>query len=177
MSSLRRSRHARAGNQRMRGQSVAEFALVGAVLLALVGVAVDFARLYQAWLNIESGTRDAAQYLATSNPDPLDVNYSGTNPNEKAQYLLQLATGVTFSINATQATCPDGRVTTTYTQSTAVTEGGSVAYPVGIGKVTSCMPFKTLFAYPILGADGDLLLLSGNWVLRSERTYRTLVGR
>ena len=49
-----------------RGQSVAEFALLLPVLLAFLGMTIDFARVYQAWITLESATRDAAEYAATS---------------------------------------------------------------------------------------------------------------
>ncbi|MDP8905449.1 MAG: pilus assembly protein [Chloroflexota bacterium] len=151
------------------------------VMLTLVGVLIDVARLYHAWLNLEAATRDAAQYLATSNPDPCDNNYSGTPPadmgcflpataDQKAKYLLELATGTTFTISASQTACTSAMVTTTYSENSSSSVGGSPAYPVGISTVTACLPFKTLFAYP-------LLTNGGSWTLRSEETYRSLVGR
>jgi Flp pilus assembly protein TadG len=159
------------------GQSLAEFAILSSVIFIIVGVGIDFARLYQAWVNLESGVRDAAQYLATSDPDPLSDNYSGTQANQKAQYILGVATGATFSVNANQASCTTANVSTSYSESTAVADGGSSAYPVGIATVTACLPFHSLFAYPMLNADGNWVSLGGDWVLRSQRTYRVLVGR
>ena len=51
---------------RERGQSLVEFSIVLPVLLAIVGVVIDASRVYLAWSSLESATRDAAQYLATS---------------------------------------------------------------------------------------------------------------
>ena len=51
---------------RGRGQSIAEFAILLPILLALVGLSIDFARVFQAWITIESATRDAAETAATN---------------------------------------------------------------------------------------------------------------
>jgi Flp pilus assembly protein TadG len=163
----------------MKGQSMAEFALLLPVLLALLGMLIDVSRVYQAWLNLESATRDAAQYLATSNSDRCNPNYSGTppvgcsqpaTPDQKAAYVLGLGTGMSFTVSASQATCSDPLVKATYSESTSFSVGGSSVYPVGISTVQACLPFRTLFAYPLLTTGGD-------WILRSEQTYRMLVGR
>lgn len=160
---------------RSRGQSLAEFAIILPVMLALVGVTIDVARLYQAWTNLESATRDAAQYLATSNTDPLAADHTtqGLDSDSKAQFILQTATGTTFSRSLTQGTigsCTQPRLTTTYSESTSSAQGGSTAFPVGTAKVTTCLPFQTLFAYPFVTVDGS-------WILRAEREVKTIVGR
>ncbi len=149
---------------------MAEFAIVLPVLLALVGVTIDFARVYQAWLNLESATRDAAQYLATSAADPLDPNHSANNRDGKAKYILETATGATFNISSSQTSCSDPMVGTSYSESTSAASGGSTTNPIGTAQVTTCFPFRTLFSYPVLTVDG-------NWVLRSDRTYTVVVGR
>src|SRR5258706_8696860 len=43
----------------MRGQSLAEFALIAPVMLGLLGIGVDFARILFSWMDLESATRDA----------------------------------------------------------------------------------------------------------------------
>jgi Flp pilus assembly protein TadG len=163
------------GRARHRGQSLVEFAVVLPVMLAFVGIIIDASRLYQAWTNLESATRDAAQYLARSNTDPLSADYTtqGTDSDAKAIYLLTTATGVTFSRSSTQGSltdCTAPRLTTTYTQDTAVANGGTATNPAGNAKVMTCMPFRTLFAYPFLTTNGGM-------VLRSERDMTVIVGR
>jgi Flp pilus assembly protein TadG len=158
-----------------RGQALAEFAIILPVLLALVGVTIDVARLYQAWTNLESATRDAAQYLATSNTDPLAADHTtqGLDSDSKASYIVELATGTSFSRSLTQGTiasCTQPRLTTTYGESTSTSVGGSTAFPVATAKVMTCMPFRTLFAYPFVTVDGS-------WILRSEREIKSIVGR
>lgn len=158
-----------------RGQSLVEFSVVLPVLLALAGVVIDVSRLYGGWTGLESATRDAAQYLARSDPDPLSPDYTwhGVDADLKAVYLLDQATGEAFSRSTTQGALPDcsePSVTTTYVQSTSIAGGGSVANPLSTATVMTCMPFRTLFAYPFLTTDGA-------WILRSEREITMIVGR
>jgi Flp pilus assembly protein TadG len=163
----RRTRH--------RGQSLVEFTVVLPVLLAIVGIVIDASRVYQAWTNLESATRDAAQYLARSSVDPLspDYTYEGLDSDTKAIYLLDTATGASFSRSDEQGElgdCDQPQLTTTYSTNTSLAAGGSTAYPLGTAKVMTCLPFHTLFSYPFLGTDGV-------WILRSEREMTMIVGR
>ena len=48
-----------------RGQSVTEFAIILPLMLAFLGMGIDFARVFQAWITLESATRDAAEAVAT----------------------------------------------------------------------------------------------------------------
>ena len=160
---------------RHRGQSLVEFSIVLPVLLAIVGVVIDASRVYQAWTNLESATRDAAQYLATSSTDPTSPDYTtpGMNSDAKAAYLLTEATDYTFTRSPTQGTltnCSLPQVTTTYTTNTSYESGGTAANPAGTARVLACLPFRTLFAYPFLTTNGA-------WIVRTDRTYTILVGR
>jgi Flp pilus assembly protein TadG len=160
---------------RHRGQSLVEFSIVLPVLLAIVGVVIDASRVYQVWTNLESATRDAAQYLATSNTDPSSADHTtqGTNSDNKAIYLLNEATGATFTRSTTQGTltdCSHPQVTTTFTTDTSYASGGTAANPAGTARVKACLPFRTLFAYPFLTTNGA-------WIVNSDRKYTILVGR
>jgi Flp pilus assembly protein TadG len=161
--------------QRNRGQSLVEFAVVLPVLLAIVGIVIDASRLYGTWTSLESATRDAAQYLARSDTDPFSTEYTwaGVDADTKAAYILDEATGVSFSRSTTQGTLPECSqpfLTTTYTQSTSLAGGGSVANPLSTARVMTCIPFHTIFEYPFLTTNGA-------WILRSEREITMLVGR
>jgi Flp pilus assembly protein TadG len=158
-----------------RGQSLVEFAVVLPVMLAIGGVLIDAARLYQVWTTLESATRDAAQYLATSAKDTSspDYTWAGEDADSKAAYILSVATQypVARSVSADAlASCDVPQVTTTYTQDTSAASGGSVANPLSTATVTVCIPFRTLFAYPFLTTNGAFLL-------RTERTMSVLMGR
>ena len=158
-----------------RGQSLVEFSIVLPLLLTMVGVIIDAARLYQAWKNLESATRDAAQYLATSDTDPTSPDYTvqGTNSDNKAIFIVSEATGFTFTPSGTRGTltdCTGPQLTTTFTADTTFSNGGSASNPVGTARVVSCLPFRTLFAYPLLTNNGV-------WVIKADRNFKILVGR
>jgi Flp pilus assembly protein TadG len=160
---------------RQRGQSLVEFSIVLPVLLAIVGVVIDASRVYQAWTNLESATRDAAQYLATSDTDPTSPNHTtqGTNSDNKAIYLLNEATGSTFTRSQTQGMltdCSHPQVTTTFSTDTSFESGGSTSNPVATARVRACLPFRTLFAYPFLTTNGA-------WIVNSDRKFTIIVGR
>src|SRR5215211_6667782 len=97
MSQKSRDTHVKASDARTRsrGQSLVEFAIVLPVLLALVGVVIDASRVYLAWSSLEAATRDAAQYLATSDTNPYSVDYTwaGNDADTKAAYILAATTG------------------------------------------------------------------------------------
>lgn len=161
---------------RERGQSLVEFSIVLPVLLAIAGVVIDASRLYLTWSSLESATRDAAQYLATSSTNPFspDYTWAGSDADLKAEYIIEQTTGEKFSTSPTSGALTDctanARVTTVYSTSTSLANGGSVGNPLSTAKVMSCFPFHTLFAYPFLTTNGA-------WVLKSERQITILVGR
>jgi Flp pilus assembly protein TadG len=184
-------------HRRSIGQSLTEFALVLPLLLGLTGMAIDASRVYFQWVDLESATRDAAQYIA-SDPglvasggtyqtgggyyDPNDTtNYCGASwttctavPATDAKTIVDSATKRTFTKSATQtdAACAAGPKIWAVLQAPVVTSasGGSATYPVATVKVTACLPFRTLFAYPIISSNGT-------WIVRTERTFTTIVGR
>jgi Flp pilus assembly protein TadG len=172
--------------RRGRGQSLAEFALVLPVMLAFLGMGVDFARLFFAWIDLESATRDAAQYVA-SDPNLLangsgyyDVN-DATNycsaypcssaPTTDAKTVLDAATGKSFTKDSSQVDCsttPEVWATIA-SPDTSAAHGGSNQYPVAKAQVTACFPFRMFVSYP--------WLKNSTWVVRADRTVTTIVGR
>jgi Flp pilus assembly protein TadG len=179
------------------GQSLVEFALILPVLLALTGMAIDTSRVYFQWLDLESATRDAAQYVA-SDPglvasggtyltgggyyDPNDTtNYCGASwttctaaPSTDAKLIIDRATNRSFTKSATQTdvACTSGPRVWAVLQppDTTAANGGNASFPVATVKVTACVPFRTLFSYPFISSNGT-------WFLRTERTFSTIVGR
>ena len=154
-------------------------------MLALMGMGVDWARLFFAWIDLESATRDAAQYVAS---DPsLGTNGSGyydqfdtTNycasfpcssaPTSDAKTVLDAATGKTFTKSSSQTDCSTPKVWATLASpDTSAVNGGSSTYPVAKAQVTSCFPFKMFVAYPWLP--------NGTWIVRSDKTIYSIVGR
>jgi hypothetical protein len=57
--------------RRSRGQALVEFALILPVLLILLMVLIEVARLFSAWLIVENSAREAARYAVTGLFDPV----------------------------------------------------------------------------------------------------------
>jgi len=162
-----------------RGQSLVEFALLIPVLLLFVGVILDMSRLYQAWVNLESATSDAAQYIASTR-DPVTTVFSpaqtpstdGTLANNaNATRILHAETSQSFTPSTSLGSCAAPTVTTSMSYSTdQAASGGTAAFPAGTAIVVACEPFRTLFPYPFF-------TVNGSWTLKSQKQFTTLVGR
>jgi len=180
-----RIRSGRAGAlRRSGGQSLAEFALVLPVMLALLGMGVDFARLFFTWIDLEAATRDAAQYVA-SDPgygknggyfDSSDTtNYCSTYPcssapTTDAKSVLDAATGRTFTKSSSQTDCSSPKVWASLASpDTTAANGGNTKNPVSKAQITACIPFRMFVSYP--------WLKNSTWVIRTDRTVSTIVGR
>ncbi len=68
--------------RRSRGQALVEFALVLPVLLILLMVLIEVARLFSAWLIVENSAREAARYAVTGLFDPVHCP-AGSNDCDK----------------------------------------------------------------------------------------------
>jgi Flp pilus assembly protein TadG len=140
---------------------VAEFALLLPVMLAFLGLTIDFARVFQTWITLESATRDAAEYAATTGTDSADAltrakkticlqaqNIPGfqrstlSSPNDVEQCLKPTVSVVSFS------------------RTTDPTVGASNAYPIGSATINTTIPFTPLFAYPFLTSNGTITVTS-----------------
>jgi len=171
---------------RVRGQSLAEFALILPVMLGLLGIGVDFARIFFAWVDLESATRDAAQYVAS---DPALLTNGGgyydstdtTNycsaypctsaPSTDAKTILDSATGKTFTKSSSQTDCSTPKVWASLSSpDPALLSGGSSKNPVAKAQITACFPFRTFISYPVITTNGT-------WIVRTDRTMSTIVGR
>jgi Flp pilus assembly protein TadG len=157
------------GRQRRRsarGQSLVEMALILPFLLAFAGGAADFARAYQAWLTVESASRDAAEFVATNSTDA-----SAATTDAKRIVCLE-AQNIPGFVAGTGAkpleTCSAPSVTTSLSTS-AIALGASAKNPIGTAHVTVRLSFQTLFPYPFLP--------HGAVTLTADRTYSIVRGR
>lgn len=133
------------------GQSLAEFALILPLLLSMCGAALDFARVYAAYINVQSATRNAAEAVAR------DKTITDTATAEaKAQVLVCTQIGVS------PCTVPPPTVSSP---------------PCGGSDGTLCVvtlkvvqPFDMLFPYPFMSPPG-------HWDLTSEITFSYIRGR
>jgi Flp pilus assembly protein TadG len=145
---------------------VVEFAIILPVFLALVGATADVARVYSAWIGVNSATRDASEYVAT-NPDH-DVTSANAGAIAAARLNSQLATLGPFTDVAT-ITCATPQVQVVYSSS-ASAPGASDDYPIGRATVNSCLPFRPLFNYPFITQNGA-------WTVRVGATYEVIQNR
>jgi len=156
----------RPSTARRRGQSLVEFALILPILLTLTGAAIDVARVYGAWVNLESATRDAAEQVAT---DATVTSQSAALTRAKAILCPQLSGTPGFAAPVGNPTaCTSPALTVTWASSTAAP--GSAKFPLVTVTVSSTLPFRTLFAYP-------LFTQGGAWTISSNQSYSILQGR
>jgi Flp pilus assembly protein TadG len=136
-----------------------EFGLILPVLLTLLGASVDLARLYQAWINLQSATRSAAEYAATN-----DQTQASAQSDAKASVCTQV-TG-SASCTSPSVTVPSFALATDGT----IEPGATTANPVATVTVSSTMQFRTLFAYPFFTQNGA-------WTLSSTESFKVIQGR
>ncbi len=160
----------RAGRRRMRGQSVAEFALILPLMLAFLGLSIDFARVFQAWLTLESATRDAAEAAATN------ASSSGaalTIARRTVCLQAQNVPGFTPSASPSpndieQCTSPSVNVPS-FTVSTT-SPGATTTYPIGSATVRATLPFRPIFGYPVITQNGT-------WTIGAQGSFSIVQGR
>ena len=153
-----------------RGQSVTEFALILPVMLAFLGLTLDFARVFQAWITLESATRDAAEAAATK-----ATTTAGALDLAQRTICLQSDNIPGFTRSAQPSPddvqlCAAPLVTiVTFTRSTTAV-GASPTYPLGTATVQSQMNFAPLLAYP-------LITQNGTWTITSQASFSIIQGR
>jgi Flp pilus assembly protein TadG len=153
--------------RKTRGQAVVEFAIILPVFLALVGATTDVARVYSAWIGVQSAARNAAEYLAT-NPPTANVTTANAGAIAAARVSDELPSLGSFTSVAV-ITCTGPEVQVTYSSSPTAT-GASTKYPLGSATVNACLPFRPLFNYPFITQNGA-------WSLRVGATYQVLQNR
>jgi Flp pilus assembly protein TadG len=149
-----------------RGQALVEFAILLPMLAALAGGAIDFARVYQASMALQSATRNAAESAATTTAT------SGAAQVEaqrvvcvETQRLPGFVPGGGDSIPT--CTAPDVAVTA-FTYSTSGT-GFSPSYPLVSTTVRSELDFSLLVPWP--------LIEGGTWTLSTEQSFSVVQNR
>ena len=125
------------------------------LVFGLFGAAVDFARMYNAWINLEAATRDAAEYAATKSVTQADA--------------LTQSKRIVCGAFGKVATCTDPSVTVTFSSST-IAAGASTKNPLATVVVTVSTTFHTLYPYPFVTNRGTL-------TFGSSRTYAVLQNK
>lgn len=141
-------------------------------MLAFVGLTIDFARVFQVWITLESAVRDAAESVAT---DTTVTNSTTALTLAKRTICIQAQNvpGFTRSALASpndiyQCTAPVVTVTS-FSLSTTAT-GASTTYPLGTATIRVALPFSPLLAYPFITQGGT-------WTVTTESSFSILRGR
>lgn len=156
--------------RRGRGQSIAEFAIILPMLLAFVGLSIDFARVFQAWITIESATRDGAETAATNGTTSGDALTKA-----RRTVCLQSQTVPGFQRSSSPAPAdiedcvwPNVSVVAFSLSPTAV--GSSWGHSVGTATIQSTLQFRPLFNYPFITQNGV-------WTISAQTTFSIAQGR
>lgn len=149
-----------------RGQAFAEFALILPILIALTGGAMDFARIYQASITLQTATRNAAEYAAT-------VASSQSQAQTDARRVVCTETrnipGFTPGSGGSVPNCTDPSVTVTAFSVSATAPGANASYPLAIATVRSQIGFRTVIPWPWLP--------DASWAIGSTQTYSVIQNR
>jgi Flp pilus assembly protein TadG len=156
--------------RRGRGQSMAEFAIILPMLLAFVGLSIDFARVFQAWITIESATRDGAETAATNGTSTGDAL---TRARKTVCLQSQTVPGFQRSSSPSPAdveACvwPNVSVVAFTLDPNGV--GSSNDHAVGTATIKSTLQFRPLFNYPLITQNGV-------WTISAQTTFSIAQGR
>jgi Flp pilus assembly protein TadG len=144
------------------GQSVVEFAVILPILLTLVGGTLDFARVFYIDLRVQSATRNAAEYIASTPTYTSCLSCA----NWKARYLV--CTEVTGRSDCGTENPP--RVSVTYVEVSETAPGGTSRSPIATVTVRVEQDFEMFFPYPWMAP-------AGHWTLVHESTFSVAQNR
>lgn len=148
-----------------RGQALAEFALILPILLGMVGGGIDFARVFQGSMTLQTATRNAAEAAAYSSPDLATAQATArATACTEAQHLPGFAPGP----GGVVTTCTNPTVAVTYVRSTTA-PGANIKYPLVTVTVTTTLAFELTFPWPMLP--------EGGWDVGTTESFSIMQGR
>ena len=139
------------------------------MLLGLAGGAVDLARAYQAWLTVESATRDAAEFVAVNSCANDKTCLTNTSQTDAQRVVCSQSTrlpGYVAGSGGTPCTAP--AVTGSATASVAAL-GATANNPIITAQVRTTLDFRTLVPWPMIP--------NSTITLGSTKTYSVVWGR
>jgi Flp pilus assembly protein TadG len=156
--------------RKSRGQSITEFALVLPVMLAFLGLTLDFARVFQAWITLESATRDGAEAAATNAKTAAEaLDWAQRTVCLQAQNIPGYRKSTLTSPDDVELCAAPTVTVVSYTLSTSA-PGASNKNPLGTATIQTRIPFSPLFAYPIITQNGT-------WTVTSQASFSIIQGR
>lgn len=148
-----------------RGQSVTEFALILPLMMMFLGATIDVARVFQAWISIESAARDAAEQVATS-----AQTSSAALDQAKTVVCPQVSGLPGYTAGSGTNPCTSPTVTIVSFARSTTAAGASNSFPVASVTVRVELPFQTLFPYPFLTQGGA-------WTIGATESFSVVQGR
>jgi Flp pilus assembly protein TadG len=137
-------------------------ALLLPFLLALMGGAVDLARAYQAQVTLQSATRNAAEFVASTS-DELTAE-----ADARRVLCLEMRQAPGFQTGAGgDEECDSPTVSVTFALS-ETDPGASVENPIGTAAVSATAGFQTVIPWP---------LLPHSFTISAEATFSVIQGR
>lgn len=148
-----------------RGQALAEFALILPILFGFVGAAIDFARVFQGSMTLQTAARNAAESASFSS---LDLAQATARARAVVCTEAQGLPGFVPGSGGNVATCTSPSVTVTYSRSTTA-PGANIKYPLVTTTVTTSLDFALTIPWPMLP--------DGAWELGTTQTFSIMQGR
>ncbi|MDF2748694.1 MAG: hypothetical protein K0S98_2981, partial [Propionibacteriaceae bacterium] len=153
-----------------RGQSLVEFAIVLPLLLAIVGITIDFARVYQAAVALNSATRNASEYVATFCPDNAELDQRCLPSAEGvARTMICAETAGMPGTAGSGPACTSPVVQIVALTTDASAPGGTAANPISSATVHASLDFRMLFNYPLLTHNGA-------WTIAATESFSVVQG-
>jgi Flp pilus assembly protein TadG len=148
-----------------RGQSLVELSLLLPILAAVLGGSIDFARVYQASITLQSAARNAAEAAAT---DATTQGEAVAIARRVVCTETQHLTGFVPGGGGDITTCTSPAVTVTFSSSESV-PGAAPGYPIATATVEARLGFAMLFTWPYLP--------DGVWTLDPSKSFSIVQNR
>jgi Flp pilus assembly protein TadG len=156
--------------KKSRGQSIVEFALVLPVMLAFLGLTLDFARVFQAWITLESATRDGAEAAATNAKTTAQaLDWAQRTVCLQAQNIPGFTRSTLTSPDDVElCSAPTVTVVSYSLSETAI--GASHSNPLATATIRGTIPFRPLLSWP-------LVTQNGTWTVTSQASFAIIQAR
>ena len=148
-----------------RGQAFAEFALILPLLLGIVGGGIDFARVFEGSMTLQTAARNAAESAAFSSTT---LGQAQATARAVVCTEAQGLPGFVPGAGGDVATCTSPSVTSTFLSSHTA-PGANLKYPLVTVSVTASLDFSLIVPWPMLP--------DGAWALGTTQSFSTLQGR
>lgn len=150
----------------LRGQSLAELAIILPILCGLAGGATDLARAYQAWLTLESASRNAAEYVATTTSI---TDSTSALAAAKTVVCTETSTIPGYQAGAGSNPCTAPSVTVVAFSVSTTAPGATQKNPIASAEIRVSVQFRTLVPWPFLPNQAI--------TLTSDRSFSIVRGR